>query len=63
MGRVSILRQRGQRRRIWERFEPRLRVGRLPWEEYKVAERFMRFGPEGGISMQSLEPDKGREYK
>jgi hypothetical protein len=35
----------------------------MPWEEYKVAERFMRFGPEGGISMQSLEPDKGREYK
>jgi hypothetical protein len=35
----------------------------VPWEEYKVAERFMRLGPEGEMSLQSLETDKGREYK
>jgi hypothetical protein len=34
-----------------------------PWEEYKVANRFMRLGPNGELSLQSWETDRGREYK
>ena len=34
-----------------------------PWEEYKVANRFMRLGPNGELSLQSWETDRSREYK
>lgn len=34
----------------------------MPWEEHKVAGRFMRLGPEGGFSMQDWESDLVREY-
>ncbi len=33
------------------------------WEEYGVAKRFLRFGPNGGAGMQSLESDEVRQYK
>jgi len=33
------------------------------WEEYGVGKRFLRFGPNGGVGMQSLESDEAREYK
>jgi carboxylesterase type B len=35
----------------------------VPWEEYKNGNRFMRIGPNGELSMQSLETDRVREYK
>jgi carboxylesterase type B len=35
----------------------------IPWEEYKIANRFMRLGPNGEFSLQSLETDRVREYK
>jgi hypothetical protein len=34
-----------------------------PWEEYKLANRFMRLGPNGELSLQSWETDRSREYK
>lgn len=34
-----------------------------PWEEHKVANRFMRLGPNGELSLQSCETDCVREYK
>jgi hypothetical protein len=34
-----------------------------PWEEYKVATRFMRLGPNGESSLHTLETDRVREYK
>jgi carboxylesterase type B len=33
-----------------------------PWEEYKVATRFMRLGPNGESSLHTLETDRVREY-
>ncbi|KAF8849086.1 alpha/beta-hydrolase [Acephala macrosclerotiorum] len=35
----------------------------MPWEEHKVANRFMRLGPNGELSLQSWETDRVREYK
>jgi carboxylesterase type B len=34
-----------------------------PWEEYEVAHKFMRLGPNGESSLQSWETDRVREYK
>jgi carboxylesterase type B len=34
-----------------------------PWEEYKAANRFMRLGPNGELSLQSWDTDRSREYK
>jgi hypothetical protein len=34
-----------------------------PWEEFKIAKRFMRFGPKGESLMQNWESDQNREYK
>ena len=45
--------------RIWTAFAN----GNKPWEIYGDARRFMRLGPGGENSMQSLESDEVREYK
>lgn len=36
--------------------------GKVPWEEYRVKGRFMRFGPNGKESMQDRESDEVRSY-
>jgi carboxylesterase type B len=46
--------------KIWTAFASGKSV---PWEEYKNGKRFMRLGPNGEFSMQSLESDREREYK
>jgi len=46
--------------RLWSAFAGGKAV---PWEEFGVGKRFMRLGPDGEASLQSLESDDVREYK
>jgi hypothetical protein len=46
--------------RVWTAFAAGKTV---PWEEYGVGRRFMRFGPQGEAEVVSLETDRVREYK
>lgn len=36
--------------------------GKAPWEAYPSSKRFMRFGPGGKLSMETIETDKIRNY-
>ncbi|KAE9363905.1 alpha/beta-hydrolase, partial [Stipitochalara longipes BDJ] len=46
--------------KIWTAFA----TGKVvPWEDHNVGNRFMRLGPNGESSMQTLETDRVREYK
>ncbi|PMD47800.1 alpha/beta-hydrolase [Hyaloscypha variabilis F] len=46
--------------RVWTAFAAGKTV---PWEEYGVGRRCMRFGPQGEAEVVSLETDRVREYK